>query len=147
MVEIVPGTVDAAREKHIPDIVKDGSVIKISVGSVEHPMLDAHYIDFVALRTKSGCQVKKLHAGEEPRVSFAILPDDEIVEVYAKLSDLMQKLPNRFVQCHKSYVVNMGFIKELAQDHALLTTGESVPISQQRRKPMREAFIEYIGKA
>lgn len=72
---------------------------------------------------------------------------DEIVEVYAKLSDLMQKLPNRFVQCHKSYVVNMGFIKELAQDHALLTTGESVPISQQRRKPMREAFIEYIGKA
>ena len=72
---------------------------------------------------------------------------DEIVEAYAKLSDLMQKLPNRFVQCHKSYVVNMGFIKELAQDHALLTTGEHVPISQQRRKPMREAFLAYIGRA
>ena len=45
-------------------------------------MLDAHYIDFVALCTKSGCQVKKLHPNEAPRAEFAILPDDEVVAVY-----------------------------------------------------------------
>ena len=82
MKELIANTTDGAKEKHVPVFeVKDG-VVTVCVGSAAHPMLPEHFIDFVALRTKSGCQVKKLHAGEEPKVSFAILPDDEIVEVY-----------------------------------------------------------------
>ena len=67
MVEIVPGTVDAAREKHIPDIVKDGSVIKISVGSVEHPMLDAK---------------KDLKPGDKPYAEFVMADGEELVAAY-----------------------------------------------------------------
>ena len=98
---------------------------------------------------------QRIHLVRPSRVSFAesvlrkvrIHEGDETVEVYAKLSDLMQKLPNSFVQCHKSYVVNMGCIKELSQGHVLLITGERIPISQQRRKEVREAFLTYIGRA
>ncbi len=79
---LVAGETDGAKEKHVPVYeVKDGKVC-VTVGSVAHPMLPEHYIAFVALRTKSGCQVKKLHPGEEPKVCFAILPEDEVVAVY-----------------------------------------------------------------
>ena len=82
MKELVPGTSDGAHEKHVPVWSREGNKVTVTVGEVEHPMLDAHYIDFVALRTKSGCQVKKLHPGEAPKAEFAILPDDEVVAVY-----------------------------------------------------------------
>ena len=58
MQEIVPGTTDAALEKHVPVYeVKDG-VVTVTVGSVEHPMLDEHYMEWIALETKMGNQRK-----------------------------------------------------------------------------------------
>ena len=82
MIELVANTTDGAKEKHVPVYEVKAGKVSVTVGSVEHPMLDAHFIDFVALRTKSGCQVKKLHPGEAPKADFAILPDDEVVAVY-----------------------------------------------------------------
>ena len=82
MRELVAGTTDGAKEKHVPVYeVRDGKVF-VTVGSVEHPMLPEHFIEFVALRTRSGCQVKKLHPGEAPKVCFPLLEDDEVVAVY-----------------------------------------------------------------
>jgi superoxide reductase len=83
MKEIVPGTTDAAVEKHVPVYsVEDGKVI-VSIGSVEHPMVDAHYIEWVALKTKFGNQRKALKPGSEPKVCFAICEGDEVEAVYA----------------------------------------------------------------
>ena len=48
MEELVPGTTDAAREKHVPDIKREGDTVKITVGSVVHPMLEEHYISMIA---------------------------------------------------------------------------------------------------
>ena len=74
MDELVPHTTDAAE-------VKDGTVT-VTVGSVEHPMLEEHYIQWVALETKQGNQRKLLAPGQKPEVKFAITPDDEVVAVY-----------------------------------------------------------------
>ena len=38
--ELIPNTTDAAGEKHVPVITKDGSKVHVAVGAVEHPMLD-----------------------------------------------------------------------------------------------------------
>ena len=82
MEEIVPGTVDASLEKHVPVYeVKDGKV-KVTVGSVEHPMLDEHYIEWIALQTKQGNQRKSLKPGDAPSACFSICDDDEVVAVY-----------------------------------------------------------------
>ena len=79
---IVPGTVDAAVEKHVPVYeVKDGKV-KVTIGSVEHPMLDEHYIEWIALQTKQGNQRKSLKTGDAPTACFSICDDDEVVAVY-----------------------------------------------------------------
>lgn len=79
---LAAGETDGAKEKHVPVWeVKDGRVL-VRVGSVAHPMLPEHFIQFVALRTSSGCQVKKLHPGDAPETGFAILPGDEVIAVY-----------------------------------------------------------------
>ena len=83
MEEIVPGTTDAAVEKHVPVFeVKDNKVY-VTVGEVAHPMLAEHYIEWIALQTKNGNQRKKLNPEEEPKAVFAILEDDEVLAVYA----------------------------------------------------------------
>ena len=72
MTELIPGTTDGAVEKHVPVYeVKDGKVY-VTVGSVEHPMLEAHYIQWIALQTKSGIQRKELKPGEEPKACFSL---------------------------------------------------------------------------
>ena len=83
MKEIVPGTVDAAVEKHVPVYKAEGNLVKVSVGAAEHPMMPEHYIGWVSLQTKQGNQRKALHPGDKPEVCFAICEGDEVEAVYA----------------------------------------------------------------
>ena len=83
MTEIVPGTTEAAVEKHIPVYeVKDNKVY-VTVGSVEHPMLPEHYIEWIAIETTNGNQRKSLKAGDAPKAVFALNEGDEVLAVYA----------------------------------------------------------------
>lgn len=83
MKEIVPGSVDAAIEKHVPVVTKDGNTVKVFVGEVEHPMLEEHYIGWIAIETKEGMQRKTLKAGQKPEAIFALADGDELVAAYA----------------------------------------------------------------
>ena len=83
MKKIIPGTADASLEKHVPVFeVKDNKVF-VTVGAVAHPMLDAHYIEWVSLQTKLGNQRKALKPGDKPEVCFSICEGDEVEAVYA----------------------------------------------------------------
>ncbi len=83
MQEIVPGSVDALVEKHVPFIETSGSKVTVSVGSTEHPMLPEHYIEWIALETKFGNQRKALNPGDEPKACFALCDGDEVISAYA----------------------------------------------------------------
>ncbi|MCD8131808.1 MAG: desulfoferrodoxin [Lachnospiraceae bacterium] len=83
MTEIIPGTTDAAAEKHVPDYKVEGNLVKVNVGSVDHPMLPEHYIEWIALKTKQGVQLKELKPGEKPAATFALSEGDEVEEVFA----------------------------------------------------------------
>lgn len=83
MKELMPGTVDAAVEKHVPDYRVEGNMVTVTVGSVEHPMLPEHYIEWVFLQTKHGNQKKVLCPGDKPVVYFSICDGDEVEAVYA----------------------------------------------------------------
>ena len=55
MKELVPNTVDASNEKHVPVVTKvDEHHIKVEVGSVAHPMLPEHHIAFIYVETEDG---------------------------------------------------------------------------------------------
>ncbi len=82
MKEIEPNTVEAAFEKHIPDVKLDGNKVSVAVGSVLHPMLSEHHIAFIVLETASGYQVKNLEAGMEPVAEFVLADGEKAVAVY-----------------------------------------------------------------
>ncbi len=83
MVELVPGTTDAAQEKHVPVFEVQGNLVCVKVGEVTHPMLEEHYIEWIALQTKEGNQRKMLKPGDEPKACFAITDGDQVEAVYA----------------------------------------------------------------
>ena len=79
MSELVPNTEDGAHEKHIPVYEVEGNVVHVKVGEVTHPMLEGHYIEWIAIQTNLGNQRKVLKPGEEPKADFALLPGEEVV--------------------------------------------------------------------
>ncbi|MCD7887590.1 MAG: desulfoferrodoxin [Clostridiales bacterium] len=83
MTELVPGTTDAAAEKHVPVCTAEGSLGTVNVGSIDHPMLPEHYIEWIALKTKQSVQLKYLQPGEKPAASFALSQGDAVEAVYA----------------------------------------------------------------
>ena len=56
--EVTANTTDGAHEKHVPVITVSGDEVKVAVGSVEHPSLEAHYIEWILLVTETGMQMK-----------------------------------------------------------------------------------------
>jgi superoxide reductase len=83
MKEIVAGTVEASKEKHIPVYSVDGGTVTVRIGSIDHPMTEEHYIEWVVLQTREGNQRKLLSPGSAPEVCFRICDCDEVVAVYA----------------------------------------------------------------
>lgn len=66
-------TVDAAVEKHVPvvDLQRDGHIIHVTVGEVEHPMTEEHYIEWIALEAEGRLEVHYLKPGQTPATFFA----------------------------------------------------------------------------
>ncbi len=83
MQELIPGTTDAAREKHVPVYSVENGTVSVNVGEIDHPMLAEHYIEWVSLQTKFGNQRKRLKPGNAPSVTFALSDGDEVEAVYA----------------------------------------------------------------
>ena len=82
MTPVVAGSVEASREKHIPVATIEDGVVRVVVGSVEHPMAEEHSILWVELKTDRGVQRKNLEVGKPPIAIFA-LADEKPLEVYA----------------------------------------------------------------
>ena len=75
-------TVDASKEKHVPVVEIEGNKVKVRIGSVDHPMLDVHYITMVILETNLGYQVKHLTPDMEPKAEFVLNEGEEVVNAY-----------------------------------------------------------------
>lgn len=76
--ELIPNTIDAAFEKHVPVYTIEDNKIKVVVGDVEHPMIDEHYIMFIAQVYKDNINIVKLHPVERPVATFDYISDSKI---------------------------------------------------------------------
>ncbi|NTV78866.1 MAG: desulfoferrodoxin [Clostridiales bacterium] len=81
MTLIEAGTVEASLEKHVPVVTVSGNTVTVEVGSVEHPMLPEHSIQWIYLDTEKGSQLKYLQPGEKPSAVFD-LNGDKLIAVY-----------------------------------------------------------------
>ena len=82
MTELIPGTSDGAREKHVPVVSVTGDKVVVEVGAVEHPMVEAHYIQWIAIETTKGSQRVKLEYTDKPRAEFKLADGEMLVEAY-----------------------------------------------------------------
>lgn len=82
MQELVPNTVEASGEKHLPVVHAEDGVVRVNVGAVDHPMAEEHHIEWVYLQTENGGQLKQLQPGAEPSVTFSV-DGDKPIAVYA----------------------------------------------------------------
>ena len=89
----VPGTTDGAAEKHVPVIEKIEGGYRVKVGSVAHPMIDVHYIEWVELICEKCGKVQRkyLKPGAAPEAEFESKSDKVLAREYCNLHGLWQK--------------------------------------------------------
>lgn len=83
MTELIPNTTEAAGEKHLPVVFQSGGTVRVSVGSVAHPMGEEHSIQWVVLESSEGCQKKTLSPDMAPEAVFVLSEGDEPLAAYA----------------------------------------------------------------
>ena len=83
MKELVPNTTEAAVEKHKPVVKVSGNKVTIQVGSVEHPMTEEHYIEFVAVEFNDRDGIIHLKPNQKPIVELQLKEGQEIKKFYA----------------------------------------------------------------
>ena len=81
-------TTDAAKEKHVPVIVKTAAGLKVTVGSVLHPMEQTHYIEWIEVIADGKAYRKFLHPGEAPEATFELKAEEVTAREYCNLHGL-----------------------------------------------------------
>jgi len=84
----IENTVDAAKEKHVPVVAKIEGGYKVTVGSVAHPMQDAHYIEWIELVAGDKAYRQFLKPGDAPEATFMVKADKVTAREYCNLHGL-----------------------------------------------------------
>ncbi len=81
-------TIDASTEKHVPVIKENKEGVIVKVGSVEHPMDEDHYIEWIEISTDKGSSKKFLKPGDPPQVRFPVKAKRITARAYCNLHGL-----------------------------------------------------------
>ena len=82
---LTEGTSDGAKEKHVPVIEKTSTGYKVAVGSVAHPMEEAHYIEWIELVADGISYKKFLKPNDAPVAEFCIQAENVVAREYCNL--------------------------------------------------------------
>jgi len=78
-------TTDAATEKHVPVIEKTAEGLKVTVGSVPHPMTEEHLIEWIEVIANGKICRKYLSPGDEPVAVFCVQAENVVAREYCNL--------------------------------------------------------------
>ena len=88
MTLLVANTTDAATEKHVPVFTLAGDKLHVAVGSVAHPMSEAHYIQWICVAQGSRTQRMALLPGQAPEADFVVDEGPATIYEYCNLHGL-----------------------------------------------------------
>lgn len=87
MEPLIPNSVDAAKEKHVPVVKVEGNTVSVVIGSVLHPMSEAHHIAWIYVETSMGGERRVLTYNGKPeampKATFTLQDQEKLVAVYA----------------------------------------------------------------
>ncbi len=106
----------------------------------------------IKLHIKNGAEVVTLlsrdilYVESKGRVLEFQIRDGTVHLCYGRLNDYQEKLPETFIRCHQSYLVNPRYISRFRGEKIILTDGTQILISRTRRLETRNAFYRYIDE-
>ncbi|NLM00334.1 MAG: desulfoferrodoxin [Treponema sp.] len=77
-----PNTTDASNEKHLPVVTVNGTKVNVVVSSVEHPMEEKHWIQWIYLETDKGRHRYNLNPSDKPVAVFNIAENEKPLAAY-----------------------------------------------------------------
>jgi len=86
--ELIPNTADAAKEKHVPALTREGSKLSVTVGSTAHPMTVEHHIAWIVVSSNDKTQRVTLQPTGAPSADFVVGSDPVTVYAYCNLHGL-----------------------------------------------------------
>ena len=70
----------------------------------------------------------------------------ETVIAYDRIANIISSLPAEFTQCHKSYIVNMRYIRRFEPNTVIMKNDMSIPVSRSKYNKTKEAYFRFIGR-
>lgn len=124
---------------------KLGAVIKIAIESLRKENKQ------ILIKNKTGnyrfFYKDILYAESKARIVNIYLRAGEAISFYSKLEDFFQKLQDeRFLKCHKSFIVNMDYILKIENNYIFLCNNIEIPISSNHIAAIRERYFRYLLK-
>ena len=122
------------------------------------PALLDRYLQKILHRQASAKRFGFLQQGravslDTPRIQYlesenhitVVHTDTASYKVYERLSALLNRLPENFIQCHKSYAVNLQWLQRMDPGSILLKSGQTVPVSRSYANKTRQEVFSYLG--
>lgn len=78
MTKLIPNTAEGSAEKHVPAVTVSDRTVSVEVGSIPHPMLEEHHIEWIYLQTEKGRQRRFLRLDETASAVFELVDDRPI---------------------------------------------------------------------
>ena len=78
------------------------------------------------------------------RIIYLHLKDTTTLDYYDKIENLERKLDNRFFKCHRSYLINLQYLKSYKTGQAYLVNGETIPVSRLRGEEFSQIVLQYM---
>ena len=90
MARLIPNTVEASKEKHLPVVTVSGDSVNIKIGSEPHPMVNEHYIVWVYLLTENGGERYGFKPGDTPEITLKTSSKPISVYAYCNIHGLWE---------------------------------------------------------
>lgn len=81
------------------------------------------------------------------RKVYLHLKSGEVIDYYDRMGNLEKKLDGRFFKCHRSYLINLKFLKSYRNNTAYMENGKEIPVSRLRGKEFSNVILQYMKKS
>ena len=102
----------------------------------------------IVIQRGSGCEVVPLsdmvYCEVLGRKVYLHKKDGAVIDYYGRLEDLERRLDGRFFKCHRSYLVNLDYVRGCQDGQVLLSLGERIPASRLRERELTQALLRYM---
>ncbi len=102
----------------------------------------------LVIRTGGGCQVVPLaqlaYCEVQGRKLYLHRADGTTLTYYQKLRDLERQLDGCFFKCHRSYLVNLAYVRGCGDGQLTLASGATLPVSRLRAQALTQALLRYL---